>query len=170
MEPGLEATCSYEPPSLAVSYGVAVALVEVLPETGQIQLRRLVYGHDCGPQLNPRIVAGQIRGGAVQGIGATLYEELPYSADGRPMVTNLRQCPVPTAADVPSIELLHLETPSPFSLTGVKGVGEGGVIPIPAAIANAVQSALPLAAPQITTLPLRPDALLQALDAPPSAV
>ncbi|HEY0605382.1 MAG TPA: xanthine dehydrogenase family protein molybdopterin-binding subunit [Herpetosiphonaceae bacterium] len=164
MEPGLEVTQSYEPPSLAVSYGVAVAIVEVLPATGQIQLRRMVYGHDCGPQINPRIVEGQIRGGAVQGIGATLYEELRYTDDGRPLVTNLRQYPVPTAADVPSIEMLHLETPSPFSLTGVKGVGEGGVIPIPAAIANAVQCALPLDAPQITTLPLRPDAILSALD------
>lgn len=166
MEPGLEATQSYEPPSLAVSYGVAVALVEVVPETGQIQLRRMVYGHDCGPQINPRIVEGQIRGGAVQGIGATLYEELPYAADGRPLVTNLRQYLVPTAADVPSIEMLHLETPSPFSLTGVKGVGEGGVIPIPAAIANAVQCALPIDASPITTLPLRPDAILLALDSP----
>lgn len=166
MEPRLEATCSYEPPSLAVSYGVAVALVEVLPETGEIRLRRIVYGHDCGPQINPRIVEGQIRGGAVQGIGATLYEELPYTADGRPLVTNLRQYPVPSAADVPPIELLHLETPSPFSLTGVKGVGEAGVIPIPAAIANAVQCALPLDAPLITTLPLRPDAISLALDSP----
>jgi carbon-monoxide dehydrogenase large subunit len=167
MEPGLEASSAYDPPGLAASYGVVLALVEVLPETGQLRLRRIVFGHDCGPQLNPRLVEGQIRGGIVQGIGATLYEELRYGDDGQPLVTNLRQYPVPSAADVPPIELLHLETPSPFSPTGVKGVGEGGLIAIPAAITNAVQCALPPDAPLITALPLRPDAILLALDSLP---
>jgi aerobic carbon-monoxide dehydrogenase large subunit len=129
-----------------------------------VQLRRIVFGHDCGPQINPRIVEGQVRGAIVQAIGGALYEELPFAADGRPLVTNLRQYPVPSAADVPPIELLHLETPSPFALNGVKGVGESGIIPIPAAIANAVQHALPPGAPLLTSLPLRPDTILAALD------
>lgn len=164
LEPGLEALCAYDPPGLAASYGVAAALVEVMPETGQVKLLRLVLGHDCGPQLNPRIVEGQIRGGIVQAIGATLYEDLPFAPDGQPLVTNMRQYLVPTAADVPPIDLLHLETPSPFALNGVKGVGESGIIPIPAAITNAVQHALPPTAPLLTRLPLRPETLLTALD------
>lgn len=165
LEPGLESRCAYDPPGLAVSYGVAAVVVELQPATGRIELRRIVFGHDCGPQINPRIVEGQVRGAIVQAIGATLYEELAYAPDGRPLVTNLRQYPVPSAADVPPIELLHLETPSPFALNGVKGVGESGIIPIPAAIANAVQHALPTSAPRLTTLPLRPPTILAALDA-----
>jgi aerobic carbon-monoxide dehydrogenase large subunit len=164
LEPGLEARCAYDPPGLAVAYGVAAVVVEVVPDTGRVQLRRIVFGHDCGPQINPRIVEGQVRGAIVQAIGGALYEELPFAADGRPLVTNLRQYPVPSAADVPPIELLHLETPSPFALNGVKGVGESGIIPIPAAIANAVQHALPPGAPLLTSLPLRPDTILAALD------
>jgi CO/xanthine dehydrogenase Mo-binding subunit len=156
MEPSIDERIAFDPPSLAISYGVALVEVEVEVDTDAILLRRIVFGHDCGPQIRPDIVEGQVVGGIVQGIGAALYERLPYDASCRPLTVSLRDYEMPLMADVPEIELVHLETPSPFLPNGAKGVGESGVIPIPAAIANAVRDALGPggAVERVNTLPL----------------
>jgi carbon-monoxide dehydrogenase large subunit len=163
MTPGLEFLGTFDPVALAFSYGVVIALVELDPATGQVSVRRMIVGHDCGPQLNPAIVEGQIIGGLVQGIGTALLEELPYDEHGYPLATNLRDYPMPLAVDVPVFDLFHTQTPTPFSLNGAKGVGEGGVIASPAAIVNAIQDALPDGAPELTSIPVRPERILEAL-------
>jgi aerobic carbon-monoxide dehydrogenase large subunit len=162
--PGLEARAAYDPPALAISYGTVAAEVELDRETGKIAVRRLTFGHDCGTQINPALVEGQVRGGAVQAIGATLFEELPYDKEGRPLVVSLQDYLVPLASDVPTIDLLHLTTPTPFSPLGIKGVGESGTIAVPAAIMNAVQHAIGPGG-ILTELPLRAERVLKAVRA-----
>jgi carbon-monoxide dehydrogenase large subunit len=161
--PGLEELGTYEPPALAFSYGVVAALVELDEQTGQITVRQLVFGHDCGTQLNPRTVEQQVIGGALQGQGAALTEQLTYDEQGQPLATAFRDYLVPLARDIPEIDLFHTETPTPFALTGAKGVGESGVIAAPSAIVNAIQDALGPGAPQLTTVPVLPELVLAAL-------
>ena len=158
MTPGLEAQAVFDPLDLAISYGAVIVDLEIDTTTGFVKLERIVFGHDCGPQINPALVAGQVVGGIVQGIGCALFEEMGFSSTGRPLVTSMLDYPMPLAADVPPIELLHLETPSPHSVTGVKGVGESGVIAIPAAIANALADAIG-EDPRLNQLPLLPEKL-----------
>lgn len=161
-EPGIEARATFDPASLAITYGVALARVEVDDETGLVDVQHIVFGHDCGRQVNPVLVEGQVVGGIVQGIGAALYEELRYDARGQPQVLSMREYDIPFAADVPRIDLVHLETPSPFFPNGAKGVGESGVIPVPAAIANAIRDALgDRAADIVNRLPIRPENLIK---------
>jgi carbon-monoxide dehydrogenase large subunit len=161
MEPGLDARASFDPAALAITYGVALAEVEVDRETGLVEVRDILFGHDCGRQINPALVEAQVIGGIVQGIGATLYEGLDHDAAGQPAIRCMRDYPLPFAADVPPIALVHLETPSPFFPNGAKGVGESGAIPIPAAIANAIRDALGDAAGDaVDRLPIRPENLL----------
>jgi carbon-monoxide dehydrogenase large subunit len=162
--PGLEARAAYDPPGLAISYGTVAVEVELDRETGKIRVSRITFGHDCGTQINPEIVDGQVRGGVVQAIGATLFEELRYDDEGRPLLTSMHDYFVPLASDVPAIDLLHLETPSPFSHHGAKGVGESGTIAVPAAIMNAVQNAIGPGV-TLTELPLRAERVWQALQA-----
>lgn len=162
MEPGIDARASFDPATLAITYGVALARVEVDRETGLVDIQQIVFGHDCGRQINPVLVEGQVMGGIVQGIGAALYEELDHDASGQPLTRCMRDYPLPFAADVPPIALVHLETPSPFFPNGAKGVGESGAIPIPAAIANAIRDALGDGATEVVNrLPIRPEDLLQ---------
>jgi carbon-monoxide dehydrogenase large subunit len=155
----LEARVTYDPPGFAVSYGAVAVEVEVDTMTGEIRPLRIVFGHDCGRQLSPEMVKGQILGGTVQGLGAALYEGLTFTEDGTPRVQSMHDYPVPLALDVPPIELVHLETPSPFAINGAKGAGESGTIPVPAAIANAVRDALGFDVPALSCLPLDPQAL-----------
>ncbi|MFD8249593.1 xanthine dehydrogenase family protein molybdopterin-binding subunit [Nocardia sp. NPDC059691] len=164
MEPGLETSYSYDPNAFAFSYGTVAAVVEVSTDTGAVDVQRLVFGHDCGRQLNPKIVAAQIRGGVAQGIGATLFEHLPYTEDGHPAVQSLWDYFPPLAANVPDIELVHTETPSPFSLNGAKGVGESGVIPIAAVIANAIRDALGHDSQVTDSVPITAERLLEELE------
>lgn len=163
-EPGLETSYTYDPRAFAFSYGTVAAVVEIDRDTGRVDVRRLVFGHDCGPHLNPGSVAGQIVGGVAQGLGAALSERLPYHGDGRPAVESLWDYFPPLAANVPDVELLHLETPSPFSLNGAKGTGESGVIPIAAVIGNAIRDALGYAAPVTDTVPITAERLLEELE------
>jgi carbon-monoxide dehydrogenase large subunit len=142
LEPGLVDHAGYDPPGLAIPYGLAVCEVEVDPATGTIALQRLVFGHDCGTQINPRIVEGQVLGGVMQGIGSSLSEEILYDAQAQPLTWSMHDYGLPFAGDLGDFDAIHTETPSPFSLNGAKGVGESGTIPIPAAIANAVHDAL----------------------------
>jgi carbon-monoxide dehydrogenase large subunit len=164
MEPGLEALGTFDPPALAFSYGVVAALVELDERTGQVAVRRIVFGHDCGTQLNPRLVEQQVIGGALQGQGAALTERLPYDERGRPLARGFADYLVPLATETPELDLFHTETPTPHSLNGAKGVGESGVIAVPAAIVNAIQDALPPTAAPITAIPVPPERVLLALE------
>jgi carbon-monoxide dehydrogenase large subunit len=164
-EPGLESSYTYDPQAFAFAYGAVAAVVEIDRDTGAVSVQRLVFGHDCGVQLNPANVAGQIIGGAAQGLGAALYEQLPYTADGQPVVESLWDYFPPLPGNMPAVELVHLETPSPFSLNGAKGCGESGAIPLPAVLANAIRDALDSESSEVVdTIPITAERLLAVLD------
>jgi len=154
IEPGLEATVSFDPPGPTFSGAVHVALVEVDPDTGRVTIPRYVVVEDCGPVVNPTIVEGQIHGAVVQGIGEALLERIVHDAAGQPVTGTLMDYALPTAGDAPSFEIGHLETPSPVMPGGIKGMGEGGTIGAPAAIANAVADAVAPLGVAITALPI----------------
>ncbi|MFQ5795085.1 MAG: xanthine dehydrogenase family protein molybdopterin-binding subunit [Candidatus Bipolaricaulia bacterium] len=159
-EPGLEIHCAYDPPPATCSAAVHLALVEVDPNTGQVAVRRYLVAEDCGPMINPQVVEGQIRGGVAQGIGIALLEELAYDNQGQLLTTTLLDYLAPGTFDIPEIKMVHMETPSPWTEGGLKGVGESGTIGAPAAITNAVFDALQSNIPQIR-LPLTPERVLQ---------
>ena len=142
-DPGLEATAHFEPDGAAFSFGTAAAVVQVDPGSGEFGVKRFVMVHDCGVAVNPMLVEGQVRGGLVQGLGAALAEELVYDPDtGQLTSGSVLDYFVPSAADVPPIELLHSNVPSPVTPFGLRGVGEVGTIPPAAAVANALCDAL----------------------------
>jgi carbon-monoxide dehydrogenase large subunit len=165
MEPGLEATRFYDPYFGTASNATHLAVVEVDPATCAVRVLRYVVVEDCGRIINPLIVEGQAIGGVVQGIGAALLEELVYAADGQLLTGTLMDYLVPTAGDVPAIEVHHVERPSPTTLGGFKGVGEGGTIGAPAAVANAVADALAPLGIEITELPVTGERLFRLLAA-----
>jgi aerobic carbon-monoxide dehydrogenase large subunit len=138
----LAATAYHEPPTVTWSSGAHAAVVAVDAKTGVVEVLRYAAVHDCGREINPMIVAGQVHGGVAQGIGAALYEEVLYDEDGQLLNATLADYLVPTAVETPSILVDNLETPSPLNPLGVRGVGEGGAVAPPAAIANAVEDAL----------------------------
>jgi aerobic carbon-monoxide dehydrogenase large subunit len=156
----LSATMFYDPPA-TYSNGTVVAVVEVDPETTEVRIERIVASEDCGTVINPMIVEGQIRGAIAQGIGGALLEHLAYDAEGQPLATTYMDYLVPTSTEVPAIEVHHLESPSPFSIGGIKGMGEGGLVSTPAAVANAVLDALAPWHPQIRVLPVTPDRIAE---------
>jgi carbon-monoxide dehydrogenase large subunit len=163
---GLEETYYWEPPTVTWSYAVHAAIVEVDRETGRVRIEKYVIAHDCGVVVNPLLVEGQVRGGTAQGIGGILSEAIAYDAGGQLLSGTLMDYALPTASDVPAIEVIHQHTPSPLNPLGVKGVGEGGAVAPPAAIANAVCDALtPFGAPfglEINATPIRPAELVSA--------
>jgi 2-furoyl-CoA dehydrogenase large subunit len=172
LEPGLEATHFYSNPlaelpdeadrvrgQLIFTNAAHICLVEVDPETAQVKVLRYGVVHDCGKEINPLIVEGQVHGATVHGIGAALLEEFVYDENGQLLTTTFMDYLKPTASDVPTIETDHLETLSPFTPLGTKGVGEGGAIPAPGCIANAVEDALRPLGVRITGLPLSPNRL-----------
>ena len=161
LDPGLEATRHYEPPQFTFTNGAHLALVEVDRETGGVRLLKYVSVEDCGRMINPMLVEGQVQGGIAQGVGAALFEYLPFDAQGQPMATSLMDYLLPTAADLCDLEVDHLETPSPFSMGGFKGIGEAGTVAAPAAIANAVNDALAPLGVRITDQPVTPERLYQ---------
>ena len=157
-EPGLEATRYFGPEMGATAHGVHAMVVEVDPETLGVRILRYVVVHDCGTVLNPLILAGQVQGGVAQGIGNAFYEKLRWSEDGQLMNASLAEYLLPTATDVPRMEVHHTVTPSPLNPLGTKGAGEGGAIPVGALFAQAVEDALDLPARgiEITEIPLSP--------------
>ena len=163
-EPGLEASTNYEPPPSTHSNATHLATVEVDPETGQISLLRYIVVEDCGRIINPIIVDGQIQGGVAQGIGTAMYEQAIYDENGQFLTGTLMDYLVPTVPDVPPVEIGHIETPSPFSRGGIKGMGEGGAIAPPAAIANAVADALSPLGVQVNEIPLTPERVLACIE------
>ncbi|HSE54157.1 MAG TPA: molybdopterin cofactor-binding domain-containing protein, partial [Nocardioidaceae bacterium] len=159
----IERTASHKPERANYPSGINIVIVEVDVETGLVSLERSVLGDDCGNVLNPLLVEGQLYGGYSLGIGNALYEEMQYSSDGQPLTVSYLDYAVPTAVEVPRPELFHLHTPTPLNELGVKGVGESGVIPVPGAVANAVEDALRPFGARITELPLTPSRVLGAL-------
>jgi carbon-monoxide dehydrogenase large subunit len=142
MEAGLEASSFYDPPNFTYPFGAHVAVVEVDAETGHVVLKRYVAVDDCGPQINPMIVEGQVHGGVVQGIGQALWEEAVYDRNGQLLTGSLADYAIPRADLLPDIEVLSTVTPSPHHPLGVKGIGEAGTIASTATIYNAVIDAL----------------------------
>jgi aerobic carbon-monoxide dehydrogenase large subunit len=159
-EPLLSSTRFYDPRP-TFSNGCFVAIVEVDVETGGVAVTDFTAVEDCGTVLNPMIVEGQVRGAIAQGIGAALLEHLVYDEDARLLTTTLGDYLLPTASDVPSIRVHHLETPSPVTVGGIKGMGESGLLASPAAIINAVLDAIGPHDPDRIELPLRPEVVLR---------
>jgi len=163
MTPGLEASAFYDPPNFVYPFGTHLAVVDVDKDNGHIVLRRYVAGDDCGPQINPMIVEGQIHGGVVQGAGQTLWEGAVYDDNGQLLTGSMTDYALPKAHLLPQIETLHTETPSPHNPLGVKGIGETGAIASTVAIYNAVIDALrPLGVTHID-MPLTPEKVWQAI-------
>ncbi len=156
VSPDFEASAYHHQPTVTYTSAVHVALVEVDPATGAVRLLRYVVAHDCGTVINPTIVEGQIHGGVAQGVGGALLEEMVYDEAGQLLTGTLMDYLVPTAMELPPIETVHLEYPSPRNPLGIKGVGEGGAISPPAAIANAVEDALSPFGVTVTRTPLGP--------------
>jgi len=162
IEPGMSVQAFYRPSveTGTFSYAVHAARVEVDEDTGFVDITDYLVVEDCGTVVNPLIVDGQIMGGVAQGIGQALYEAMRYNADGQPETVTFGDYALPSAMEVPRIDIIHLHTPSPFSVFGVKGMGEGGSVPPPAAIANAVRDALLAEDIAVNCTPITPDYLL----------
>jgi carbon-monoxide dehydrogenase large subunit len=156
----LQAIERFDPPGPTFSGAVHVAAVEVDAATGRVGVRRYVVVEDCGPVINPLIVEGQVHGAVAQGVGESLGERLVYDDSGQLLTGSLMDYAIPAAADLPSFILGHLETPSPLTPGGHKGMGEGGTIGAPAAIANAVADAVKPLGVKITSLPIVPEGLI----------
>jgi len=162
ISPGLSATADYDPPG-TFSNACHVAIVEVDIETGRVGIEKFLAVEDAGRIINPLIAGGQVHGGIAQGIGNALFEEIVYDAFGNVQTATLADYLPPTARDVPPIELHHLETPAASSLTGAKGLGEGGAIGAPAAVLNAVNDALSPFRVSIDEMPATPQRIRAAL-------
>jgi len=160
-EPGLESTAYFGPERGATAFGAHAMIVEVDPETFDVKILRYVAGHDCGVVVNPLIVDGQVRGGVAQGIGNAFYEKIVYDADGQLLTASFMDYLIPTSMEVPHIELVHTETPSPLNPMGVKGVGEAGAIPVAPLFVQAVENALADYDLEILEAPLSPNRLFE---------
>ena len=161
MEPNLEATYYYVPQTVTWANAAHVAVVEVDTGTGEVKLLDYAVAHDSGPAINPLFVEGQVRGGVAQGIGGALYEEFVYDEQGQLLTGTFLDYLMPTCGEVPNIRQVHLETPSPLNPLGLKGIGEGGAIAPPVAVANAVVDALrPLGGIEISETPVTPERVL----------
>jgi len=156
----LEVTERFDPPGPTFSGAVHVASVEVDRETGRVSLRAYAVVEDCGPVINPMIVEGQIHGAVTQGVGEALGERLVYDESGQLLTGTFMEYALPVAEALPSFTIGHLETPSPLTPGGYKGMGEGGTIGAPAAIANAVADAVRPLGVSVTALPILPERLL----------
>jgi carbon-monoxide dehydrogenase large subunit len=158
-EPGLEATNYFGPESGATANGVHAMIVEIDPETMAIDVQKIVVVHDCGAVINPLILDGQVHGGVAQGIGNAFYEKLDFDENGQLLNGSFMDYLIPTAQDVPPIEVGHEETLSPLNPMGVKGAGEAGAIPIGPLFAQALENALNLPGLEILEIPLSPSRL-----------
>ena len=156
-EPGLEATGYFSPPRSTFANGVHAVVVETDPATAEIRILRYCVVHDCGTLINPLIVEGQVHGGVAQGIGGALYERMEYDEHGQLLNASFMDFLMPYATEMPrTIEIDHLETPSPLNPLGIKGAGEAGVIPGMAVIASAIEDAEGF---RISRMPISPSEL-----------
>jgi carbon-monoxide dehydrogenase large subunit len=165
VDPLLDATATYEPAvSTGVySYATHGAVVAVDIETGTIELIDFVVAEDCGTMINPMLVEGQIRGGVAQGIGTAMFEQIPYDEHGQPLAATFLDYHLPGAFEMPDIRIGHLHTPAVATEYGVKGMGEGGAVAPPAAIANAVRDALAAIGAEVNETPLTSERVLAAI-------
>ncbi len=163
MEPGLEASTFYDPPNFVFPFGAHIAVVEVDAETGNIELKRYVAVDDCGRQINPMIVEGQVHGGVVQGVGQALWEHAVYADNGQLLTGSLSDYAIPRADLLPDIEVLSTVTPSPHHPLGVKGVGEAGTIVSTCTVYNAVIDALAPFGVKSIQMPLTPERVFNAM-------
>ncbi len=161
----LEASRTYDPYFGTASSATHLATVEIDPEICDIRVTSYVVAEDCGRVINPLIVEGQVHGGVAQGIGAALLEEIIYDANGQPNAASLADYLIPAADNVPPIEVVHVEAELPATLGGFRGMGEGGTIGAPAAIANAIADALAPRGIEVTELPVTPDRLFRMIEA-----
>lgn len=162
---GLETTIGYKPvrDSGTFSYAAHIAVVAVDPEMGDIEILDYVIVEDGGKLINPMVVDGQIYGGLAQGIGTALYEEMPFDPSGQPLASTFADYLLPGPTEVPAPQLEHMETLSPYTEFGVKGLGEGGAIAPPAAIGNAVNDALKPLRVELLHSPMTPRRVLEAI-------
>jgi len=167
MQEGLEVITGYKPrvDTGTFSYACHAVAVAVDTEVGHVELLDYVVVEDGGTLVNPMVVDGQIHGGVAQGIGTALYEEMPYDSEGQPLASTLADYVLPGATEMPPLRIVHMETPSPYTEFGQKGIGEGGAIAPPAAIINAINDALSEFGVELTETPVTPRKLLAALAA-----
>ena len=165
MEAGLEASSFYDPPNFTYPFGAHVAVVEIDGETGHVALKRYVAVDDCGPQINPVIVEGQVHGGVVQGIGQALWEAAVYDSNGQLLTGSLADYAIPRADLLPDIEVLSTVTPSPHHPLGVKGIGEAGTIASTCTVYNAVIDALRPFGVEALQMPMTPERVWRAITA-----
>lgn len=162
--PGIQTEEYYSPPHATWAYGAHGAIVEVDPVTFNISVKRYVVVHDCGTMINPAIVEGQIAGGVAQGMGGAFYEYLDYEDNGNLRNASFMEFLIPYATEVPHLDMIHMETPSPLNALGVKGVGEAGTIPVAQVIASGAEDALkPFGIEPLHHVPLDPDMLYDAV-------
>ena len=160
--PGLAAAIDYQPTAMTYTNGAHVCEVEVDIGTGGVRILRYVVVHDCGRMINPLMVEGQVMGGVAHGIGATLLEWMQYDANGQPLTASFADYLLPTRDVVPTIEIHHMESPTPVNPLGVKGAAESGTIGAPSAIVSAIEDALRPLDVRVCQLPVTP-ARLRAL-------
>jgi len=164
-QPGLSVTEYFSPPQSTYSNTTHVVEVEVDVETGRVDFIRYVVGHDCGRQLNPMVVDGQIQGGVAHGIGNALYEFSGYDAEGYPYTTTLEEYLLPAVLDVPKVEIVSMESPSALNPLGIKGAGEAGTIPAASAIISAIENALVPFGVRIQRAPVSAEHLVELIGA-----
>jgi carbon-monoxide dehydrogenase large subunit len=160
MPPGIEATCDFRIPDGGWAQATHACVVEVDLDTGQVNILRYLVVEDCGTMINPAIVEGQVRGGVAQGIGGVLYERSAYDGDGQFLAGTFMDYLVPTAMEIPSIEIEHVESPATHEVN-YRGVGEGGAIGAPAAVTSAIEDALSPLGVRITEQYLPPARILE---------
>ncbi|HKA04220.1 MAG TPA: molybdopterin cofactor-binding domain-containing protein, partial [Acidimicrobiales bacterium] len=165
MEPNLEASVTYDPPNFSWPFGTHICVVEVDEETGGVDVLKFVAVNDCGNQVNPLIVEGQVHGGVIQGLAQALYEEAVYDADGNLRTPSLADYLVPAASDVPPITTGQTVTPSPTNELGVKGIGEAGTIGATPAVINAIVDALAHLGVTDIAMPASPHRVWEAIQA-----
>jgi aerobic carbon-monoxide dehydrogenase large subunit len=167
-EPGLESTQYFGPPGGATASGVHAMIVEVDPQTFMLKVHKYVVVHDCGTVINPLILAGQIHGGVAQGIGNAFYEQLVFDDQGQLLNASLADYLLPTALDVPAMEVGHTVTPSPLNPLGIKGAGEAGAIPVGPLFTQAIEDALQLLqrGVELNEIPLSPNRLFELIMEP----
>jgi carbon-monoxide dehydrogenase large subunit len=163
LEPGLEASSFFEPSNCTFPFGTHIAVVEIDVDTGQPHIRGYVAVDDCGPQVNPLLVEGQVQGGIAQSLGQALMERTVYDENGQLLTGEFMDYAIPRASDIPDYVIGHTVTPSPNNPLGIKGVGEAGTIGATPAIANAVIDALAPLGIRHLDLPLTPEKIWRAI-------
>jgi carbon-monoxide dehydrogenase large subunit len=163
LPPGLESRVNFQVDSISYCNGSHACEVLVDPETGAVEILRYVVVHDCGRMINPTLVEGQIIGGVAHGIGNALMERMVYDSDGQPLTANYGEYLLPTAPEIPRIEIFHMESPTPLNPLGVKGTGESGTVPAAACIVSAIEDALAPLNFRIGEAPITPMRIMELL-------